>query len=421
MTFSSQIFRPSGIAPSSGGILESVTETINPNPPIIFGDPVPPFSARQVVSDGSGDDTGGDDTGSGTGGGGGTGSPSSSGSAPSGSSGSSTPGNTTGGLPSNATIAEEAAFSVSNLAANPVDTISTKAEAAFEAAKANPATAIGGQFGTSVGKGVAGAAFGPAAFAGPIGLAAGIVGSTVGKGIGAIVDANLSNYSNWGFNNIVRASIPFFGQPIRGSNEGFGMSQEDEVEALATLAEEAVAFGTPEPEGLPDSPFGNIEAPTTPEKDIQMEIDIARANQEVIDMPGPQNAAEEAAAEAAASRGNESELDQPAGVTGGDDGGDDSVVCSALHSHNLFDARGYFDANNYGAHLYRKNPSVMRGYWKIARPFVWLVNHTPSHGRYIIRPVMRAIVRHVSGHGSPVGALIVKTLSPLCALVGRKK
>lgn len=409
MIFSSQIFRPSGIAPSSGGILESVTETINPNPPIIFGDPVPPFSAREAISDGSGDDTGG---GSGTGG-----SPSSSSS----SSGSSTPGNTTGGLPSNANPVEAAAFGFSNLAANPMDTIATKAEAAFEGAKSNPATAIGGQFGTSVGKGIAGAAFGPAAFGGPIGLAAGIVGETVGRGLGAVVDATQSSYKGWGLNNIVRASIPFFGQPIRGSNEGFGMSQEDEVEALASLAEEAVAFGTPEPEGFPDSPFGNVEAPTTPAKDIQMEIEVARANQEVEDMPGPQNAAEESAAAAAAARGNESELDQPAGVTGGDDGGDSSVVCSALHSHNLFDARGYFDANNYGAYLYRKNPSVMRGYWKIARPFVWLVNHTPSHGRYIIRPVMRAIVRHVSGHGSPVGALIVKTLSPLCALVGRKK
>ena len=411
MIFSSQVFRPSGIAPSSGGILESVTETINPNPPIIFGDPVPPFSARQVVSDGSGDD---DDTGGSTAD---TGAPDDSSVGTS----SSTPGNTTGGLPSNATIAEEAAFTVSNLAANPMDTISTKAEAAFEAAKANPFSTVGGFFGQSVGKGVAGALGGPAAFGGPIGLAAGLVGTTVGKGIGAVVDANQSAYKGWGLNNIVRASIPFFGQPIRGSNEGTGMSQEDETEALASLAEESVAFGTPEPEGLPDSPFGNIEAPTTPQPDIQMEIDIARANQEVLDMPGPQNAAEEAAEEAAAARGNESELDQPAGVTGGDGDGDASVVCSALHSHNLFDARGYFDANNYGAHLYRKNPSVMRGYWKIARPFVWLVNHTPSHGRYIIRPVMRAIVRHVSGHGSPVGALIVKTLSPLCALVGRKK
>ncbi|MDG1415960.1 MAG: hypothetical protein P8R39_11450 [Alphaproteobacteria bacterium] len=413
MSFSTQIFRPSGIAPARGGILESVTETINPNPPIIFGDPVPPFSAREVISDGSGDDTGGDGTGSGTG------SPSSSSSAPSGSSGSSTPGNTTGGLPSNANIAEEAAFTVSNLAANPVDTISTKAEAAYEAAKANPVSEIGGFFGQSVGKGVAGALGGPAAFGGPIGLAAGLVGTTVGKGLGAVVDANRSAYTGWGLNNIVRAAIPFFGQPIRGSNEGFGMSQEDESEALASLAEEAVAMGTPEPEGMPA--FGNIEAPTTPEVDIQMEIDIARANQAVMDMPGPQNEAEESAAEAAAARGNESELDAEPGVTGGGGGGDGSVVCSALHSHNLFDARGYFAANNYGAHLYRKNPSVMRGYWKIARPFVWLVNHTPSHGRYIIRPVMRAIVRHVSGHGSPVGALIVKTLSPLCALVGRKK
>ena len=497
MSFSTLIVRPSGIAPASGGVLESVTQTlapasapqqrltpeqqahqdwlaaqggtsalsqrgvrsgrydevIDPSGPSYFsydqgeasgagayddeGDRF--YRARLLRGgqiyygggfDGPGDNIGGDTTGTNTSTANAStasiSSPTAAPSAPASSGGQSTPGNTTGGLPGDPNPVETVSFGLANLAANPVSTISTLGKSAFESAVANPATTVGGLVGKSAGKGVVGAALGPAAFAGPIGVVGGLVGQTVGKGLGAIADVATSPYSGFNFGNIARASIPFFGTPIRGSNFGVGFSQEDEVDALNSLAEEAIAMGTPEPPGLEG--FGNVAnvtAPTTSQEDIQMEIDIARANQEVVDMPGPQTFDEQAAADAIADRGNEAELDAPPagmdpadGPGGGDDG---TVVCTALHNHNLFDARGYFAASNYGAHLYRSNPSVMRGYWKIARPFVWLVNHTPSHGKYIIRPVMRSIVKHVSGHGSPVGALIVKTLSPLCVLVGRKK
>ena len=338
-----------------------------------------------------------------------------------------TPGNTTGGLPANfaSNPLEAVPFAIANLAANPVDTFSTKLESTVNEVIDNPFSTVAGTIASSAGKAATGALFGPAAFTGPIGMFGGLAGQTLGKGLGAIADANLSPYSGFTFGNIARAAIPFFGTPIRGSNFGTGMSQEDETEALMSEAEESIAFGTPEPEGL--TGFGNVanvEAPTTEETEIQSQIDIARANQEIEDMLGPQTYEEEEAADVIAERGNESELDAPlAGMdpAGGGGGPGGTVVCTALHNHDLFDARGYFAASNYGAHLYRKNPAVMRGYWKIARPFVWLVNHTPSHGKYIIRPVMRAIVKHVSGHGSPVGALIVKTLSPLCALLGRKR
>lgn len=338
-----------------------------------------------------------------------------------------TPGNTLGGLPADfaSNPVEAVPFGIANFAANPVDTFSTKLESTVNEVIDNPFTTVAGTIGKSAGKAFTGAILGPAAFTGPIGIVGGLAGQTVGKGLGAIADATTSPYSGWSFGNIARASIPFFGTPIRGSNFGTGMSQEDETEALMSEAEESIGFGTPEPEGL--TGFGNVAdvtAPTTPQAEIQSQIDIARANQEIEDMPGPQTFDEQEAADAIAARGNESELDAPlAGLdpAGGSDGGEGTVVCTALHNHDLFDARGYFAASNYGAHLYRKNPAVMRGYWKIARPFVWLVNHTPSHGKYIIRPVMRAIVKHVSGHRSPVGALIVKTLSPLCALLGRKR
>ena len=191
-----------------------------------------------------------------------------------------------------------------NLAANPVDTFSTLASKSVNAAIDNPATTIAGQVGKSVGKAAIGAAFGPAAFAGPIEVVGGLAGQTVGKGLGAIVDSVVSPYTGFTFGNIARASIPFFGTPIRGSNFGTGFSQEDEAEALASLAEESVAQGTPAPEGL--TGFGNVAnvAPaTTPQAEIQSQIDIARANQEIEDMPGPQTQAEQDAADAIAARG----------------------------------------------------------------------------------------------------------------------
>lgn len=426
MSFSTLIIRPSGISPASGGLLEQVTEIIEPPAPV-------PFAQSPILSSDSDSGLGGDD---GTGFGGSTGGTSTSGgtsapaAAPSASAAPdsvSTPGNTVGGLPADfaSNPVDAVSFGVSNLAANPVDTISTAVQSSVQSAIDNPATTVGGLVGKSAGKGVVGAIAGPAAFGGPIGVVGGLVGQTVGQGLGAIVDTVNSPFTGFTFGNIARASIPFFGTPIRGSNFGVGFSQEDEAVALGSLAEESVAQGTPAPEGLEG--FGNVAnvaEPTTPQSEIESQIDIARANQEIEDMPGPQTQAEQDAADAIADRGNEAELDAPmAGMdpAGGSDGGEGTVVCTALHNHDLFDARGYFAANNYGAHLYRKNPAVMRGYWKIARPFVWLVNHTPTHGKYTIRPVMRAIVKHVSGHGSPVGALIVKTLSPLCALLGRKK
>lgn len=424
MSFSTLIVRPSGVAPASGGVLEQVTEIIQPPAPVPIVVAQRPI---RIESDDAGP-AGGDDPGSG-GNTGGTSSGTSGAAAPSApasSSGQATAGNTTGGLPGDPNPIEAAVYGFANLAANPVDTISTAFSGKSESAMSNPATTVGGLVGSSAGKATVGALAGPAAFGGPLGFAGGLIGSTVGSGLGAIADASTSPYSGWGFGNIVRASIPFFGTPIRGSNFGSGVnSQEDEVSIIADLAEESIAMGTPAPEGLEG--FGNVanvEAPTTPESEIQSQIDIARANQEIEDMPGPQNQEEGLAAQAIAARGNEAELDiAPTGMdpAGGGAGGGGTVICTALHHHDLFDARSYFTASNYGATLYRSNPSVMRGYWKIARPFVWLVNHTPSHGKYIIRPAMRAIVKHISGHGSPVGALIVKTLSPLLSLLGRKK
>jgi hypothetical protein len=412
--FSTLIMRPTVVGPAqlpvaaSGGLLEEVTTAIAPRPTVQFQQTPLEFQTTDGIDDDSPDT--GPDTGTGTSGAAAASSSSSGASSSATGSSGGSQGSINAGLPG---PVESIVDTVSNFATNPVDTVATAV------GNQSVAGTVGNAVGSQVGKATAAGAFGPAAVTGPVGLAAGVIGGVVGQGIGAAIDVANSNFTGFTFGNIAKAAIPgFFG----------GMSiaaQEDESAARSTMAEEAFSLGLEmETESLFDSLVDTTE--NTPEKDIQQQIEDAKievVNEEVnaLNEMGPPTAAEAEAAEAAAARGNEAELDVAPAPDEGDEGGDDSVVCSALHHHDLFDARGYFEANNYGATLYRKNPSVMRGYWKIARPVVWLVNHTPSHGKYIIRPVMRAIVKHVSGHGSPVGALIVKTLSPLCALLGRKR
>jgi hypothetical protein len=98
-----------------------------------------------------------------------------------------------------------------------------------------------------------------------------------------------------------------------------------------------------------------------------------------------------------------------------------SVVCTALKSHGIFDPLDYFEASNYGRILYRSDPDLMRGYWTIAAPFVWLIHRLPSHGSTSIKPIMHHMLLHITGKKSLLGSTIMKVMSPIARFIGRKQ
>ena len=273
MTFSSLIFRPSGIGPAStaeavpsitpntgpgfsgasGGVLANVTNTIAQKPPVVFSGLQP--QARRRDDDGLLD---GGDVGEG---------------APAGEDGGSL-----GGIGN----------TISHLGTDPVATVfgTGFGEQGFIGGRVtdavnNPGTAIGSQFGGTFGRATTAGLFGPAALSGPLGLIGTGIGSFAGSAIGATVDAINAPEQGFTFGNIIRASIPLVGDSIS--------AQTEEGAVQDVLAEEAVAQGLPLSLFTPDTKFGNVSglkpASVTPQgkevapkpiSQIQKEIEEAR-------------------------------------------------------------------------------------------------------------------------------------------------
>jgi len=242
---------------------------------------------------------------------------------------------------------------------------------------------------SGIGNSISSAISDPANVAGTLsGFALGPIGNVAGRAVGNAISFNNAEFgNNFGINNI---SVPeaalnsitmgLMGDSVASQNEA------NEAAVAEAVTDEAVSFGqTPGQVAGEEGGSGGVAG--APGSGIGDHGDTAT--------------------------GEESDDDA------GDGGGDGTVICTALHSRNMFDSRDYFEASSYGEELFRADPDFMFGYQKFAKPFVWMVRKSRLCA-CLIRPFMVHAVRHLSRRDSLFGAVIIMALSPLFRKLGAR-